>query len=120
MVCHLPDKTSVYCSSPTGYVTSCKSAAGHPSLDVLHHFPLNHSFIDISKEIATYYKLFGMQLLKDSDGKEVHTIEMKHQDPINITVEILEQWLRGGRMPTTWQTFVQCLQKMSFYHFITY
>ena len=59
-----------------------------------------------------------MQLLKDSDGKKVHTIEMKHQDPINITVEILEQWLRGGRMPTTWQTFVQCLQKMSFYHIL--
>jgi len=69
------------------------------------------SFIDIAGKIATDYKLFGTQLLKDSDGSKVRIIEMKHQDPVDITVEILERWLQGrGRMPITWQTFVQCLR----------
>ena len=97
--------------SPTGYVHSCKSADGHPTLDVLRHFPMKKRFIDIAEKIATDYKRFGTQLFKDSDGSKVRIIEMKHQDPVDITVEILEQWLQGrGRMPITWQTFVQCLR----------
>ena len=72
---------------------------------------MKESFIDIAKEIATDYKLFGTQLLKDSDGKKVHIIEMKHWDPVDITVEILEQWLQGGgRTPITWQTLIKCLR----------
>ena len=101
----------VHSLSPTGCVSSCKSADGHPSLYVLRHFPVKDSFIDIAEKIATDYKLFGTQLLKDSEGSKVRIIEMKHQDPVDITVEILEQWLQGrGRMPITWQTFVQCLR----------
>ena len=97
--------------SPTGCVSSCKSADGHPSLYVLRRFPAKDSFIDIAERIATDYKRFGTHLLKDSDGSKVRIIEMKHQDPVDITVEILEQWLQGrGRMPITWQTLVQCLR----------
>ena len=72
---------------------------------------MKDSFIDSAKKIATDYKLFGTQLLKDSDGSKVRIIEMKHQDPVDITVEILEQWLQGrGRMPITWQTLIKCLR----------
>ena len=106
----MPDKT-IHSSSPSGYVFSCKSADDHPALDVLRHFPVKDSFIDIAEKIATDYKLFGTQLLKDSDGSKVRIIEMKHQDPVDITVEILEQWLQGrGRMPITWQTLFKCLR----------
>ena len=102
---------SVYVSSPTEYVSSCKSADSHPTLDVLRLFPVKGSFIDIAKKIATDYKLFGTQLLKDSDGSKVRIIEMKHGDPVDITAEILEQWLQGkGRMPITWQTLIECLR----------
>ena len=105
---------SVHSSSPS--VFSCKSADDHPALDVLRHFPLKNSFIDIAKKIATDYKLFGTQLLKDSDGGEVHIIELKHGDPVDITVEILKQWLKGkGRMPITWQTLVKCLRDTDLY-----
>ena len=52
---------------------------------------MKDSFIDIAKKIATDYKLIGTQLLKDSDGSKVRIIEMKHGDPVDITVEILEQ-----------------------------
>ena len=86
-------------------------ADDHPTLDALRHFPVKDRFIDIAKKIATDYKLFGTQLLKDSDGNEVRIIEMKHGDPVDITVEILKQWLQGkGRKPVTWQTLVKCLQ----------
>ena len=108
MVCHLPHKTAVHGSSPCGYVFS---AGDHPHLNILCHFPVKDSFIDIAKEIATDYKLFGTQLLKDSNGSKVRIIEMKHKDPVNIAVEILEQWLQGrGRMPVTWETLVKCLR----------
>ena len=63
---------------------------------------MKDSFIDIAKKIATDYKLIGTQLLKDSDGSKVRIIEMKHGDPVDITIGILEQWLQGrGRMPVT-------------------
>ena len=102
---------SVHGLSPTGYLSFCKSADDHPTLDVLRHFPMKESFVDIPEKIATDYKRFGTQLLKDSDGSKVRIIEMKHQDPVDITVEILQQWLQGrGRMPIMWQTFVQCLR----------
>ena len=102
---------SVHVSFPTGYVSSCKSAESHPTLHVLRHFPVKGSFIDIAKKIATDYKLFGTQLLKDNDGSKVRIIEMKHGDPVDITVEILEQWLQErGRMPITWQTLIECLR----------
>ena len=66
---------------------------------------MKDSFIDIAEEIAPEYKLFGTHLLKDRVGSKVRIIEMKHGDPVDITVEILEQWLQGrGRMPITWQT----------------
>ena len=72
---------------------------------------MKDSFTDIAKKIAIDYKLFGTQLLKDSDGSKVRIIEMKHRDPVDIAVEILEQWLQGrGRMPITWQTLVKCLR----------
>ena len=86
-------------------------AGDRPTLDALRHFPVKDRFIDIAKKIATEYKLFGTQLLKDSDGNEVCIIEMKHGDPVDITVEILKQWLQGkGKMPITWQTLVKCLR----------
>ena len=35
-----------------------------------------------------------------------------HDDPLRITVEILQQWLQGkGRKPVVWQTLVRCVQE---------
>ena len=35
----------------------------------------------------------------------------EHDDPLRITIEILQQWLQGkGRKPVAWQTLVRCLQ----------
>ena len=46
----------------------------------------------------------------------MHIIELKHGDPVDITVEILKQWLKGkGRMPNTWQTLVKCLRDTDLY-----
>ena len=83
-----------------------------PSLDALRHFPTMNGPIDIAEKIGTDYEQFGTLLLKDEDGSKVNNIEVsKRGHPVDITVEILEQWRLGrGRSPVTWPTLVECLR----------
>ena len=85
-----------------------------PSLDALRNFPTMNGPIDIAEKIGADYKHFGTLLLNDDDGSKVNVIEVsKRGHPVDITVEILEQWLHGrGRLPVTWQTLVKCLRDM--------
>ena len=71
--------------------------------------------MDLTIEIGPEYKRFGTLLLKDKKGNKVKNIEVSERgDPVDITVEILRQWLIGkGRKPVTWQTLVTCLQATS-------
>ena len=64
-------------------------------------------------EIQNDYYQFGAQLLEDSNGVRIKGIEMhKRGIPVDITLEILMQWLQGkGRTPVTWRTFVDCLRE---------
>ena len=73
---------------------------------------MKKQFKDIVLEIQNDYEKFGIQLLQDDKGNIVAGIEkMKHGDPGDITVQILQQWLQGkGRKPVTWQTLVECLE----------
>ena len=107
----MPDK-NVHLHHPLLDLSLCKSVDNTPKLPILRHFPVRKgSFIDIAKEIATDYKHFGTLLLNDDCGSKVSIIEMEHGNSVDITVEILEQWLQGkGRMPDTWRTLVSCLQ----------
>ena len=91
---------------------SCKSADGHPTLHGLRHFPVTNGYIDIAVEIGTNYEKFGTLLLEDRKGNIVDSIaKSKHYIPVDITVEILKQWLQGkGREPVAWQTLVKCLR----------
>ena len=91
---------------------SCKSADDPPTLQTLRRFPVNREHIDIAAEIGPDYEKFGTLLLEDKKGNKVKNIKVsEHGDPINITVEILKQWLQGkGRKPVTWQTLVKCLR----------
>ena len=63
-------------------------------------------------EIQNDYESLGIQLLNDSYGLRVKSIETAQRgDPFRITVVILRQWLQGkGRLPVTWQTLVECLR----------
>ena len=63
-------------------------------------------------EVGPDYEKFGTLLLEDNKGNKVDSIaKSKHYIPVNITVEILKQWLQGkGRKPVTWQTLVKCLR----------
>ena len=69
-------------------------------------------FIDIAMEIGPDYEKFGTLLLEDMNGNKVKIIRMsKRDDPVDITDEILQQWLQGkGRMPVTWRTLMKCLR----------
>ena len=73
---------------------------------------MKEEFKDIVAEIQNDYEILGIQLLEDSNGLRVKSIETAQRgDPLRITVVILQQWLQGqGRLPVTWQTFVECLQ----------
>ena len=70
-------------------------------------------FKDILTEIQNEHKRFGTLLLKDDSGNIIKGIEKAstNGNPVDITVEILRQWLQGtGRLPVTWQTLVECLR----------
>lgn len=90
----------------------CFDTDVRPRLDDLRNFPVNGGFKDITVEIGSEYESFGTLLLKDEGGSKVKNIEKeKRGHPVDITVEILRQWLQGkGREPVTWQTLVECLQ----------
>ena len=68
--------------------------------------------MDLAIEIGPEYEKFGTLLLEDKMGNKVNSIvKSKHYIPVDITVEILKQWLQGkGRKPVTWQTLVKCLR----------
>ena len=94
------------------WIYSCKSTDDPPTLETLRYYPVTNGHIDIAAEIGTKYDKFGTLLLKDKIGNIVDSIaKSKRGDPVDITVEILRQWLRGkGRKPVTWQTLVKCLR----------
>lgn len=96
----------------TWCATSCKSADDTPTLDALRHFRLKDGHIDTAAEIGSDYEKFGTLLLEDKKGNKVDSIaKFKHYSPVDITVEILKQWLQGkGRKPVVWETFVKCLR----------
>ena len=68
---------------------------------------------DIVAEIQNDYIRLGGCLLKDGSGNKVRGIEKAERGvPVEITEEILRQWLQGkGKKPVTWQTLVDCLQE---------
>ena len=94
------------------WISFCKSTDDPPILDTLRHYPVTNGHIDIAAEIGTDYEKFGTLLLQDKNGNIVDSIaKSKHYITVDITVEILRQWLQGkGRKPVTWQTLVKCLQ----------
>lgn len=114
LVSYLSDKNILYAASTSiGYAFSCKSADDPPALDALRNFPVKNRHSDIAAEIGPDYEKFGTLLLEDKTGYKIKIIRMQeHNDPLRITIEILQQWLQGkGRKPVVWQTLVKCLQE---------
>ena len=70
--------------------------------------------VNISEQIGTRYKPFGILLLQDRTGAVVDSIAHKnHYVPLSINLDILQQWSRGdkGMKPVSWRTLVDCLKK---------
>jgi len=93
------------------WISFCKSTDDPPILDTLRHYPVTNGHIDIAAEIGTDYEKFVTLLLQDKNGNIIDSIaKSKHYITVDITVEILRQWLQEkGRKPVTWQTLVKCL-----------
>ena len=116
--CEFPVLWSMHCYIHVEtIVSSCTSADAPPTLVLLRHFLVKNGHIDIAQEIGTNYEKFGILLLEDKKGSIVDSIaKSKQHVPIDITVEILRQWLQGkGKKPVTWQTLVTCLRDTGLY-----
>ena len=70
--------------------------------------------INISQEIGTKYKKFGILLLNNPNGTEVSKIEDKHRgDAERINTEILQEWATGrGKKPVSWETLITELRNI--------
>ena len=77
-------------------------------------FPGRSGEIDISEQIGTNYKRFGILLLADLNGVQVNAIERKrHEVAKEINLEILQKWTEGnGKKPVAWETLVNVLCKI--------
>ena len=64
-------------------------------------FPGRSGEIDISEQIGTNYKRFGILLLADPNGVQVNAIERKrHEVAKEINLEILQKWTEGNGKKT--------------------
>ena len=111
-------QTEIFCSLSTQLIlTQLKCCTDEPNLPDLRQFPVRNGVKDIVAEIQNDYSHFGTILLEDKNGNIVKGIEKaKREDPVDVTVEIVRQWLQGkGRKPVTWQTFAECLKEANLY-----
>lgn len=67
--------------------------------------------INIPQEVGTKYREFGILLLKDSSGSRVECIIHKcRENPKDITMTILQEWVQGRGEPATWKKLVEILE----------
>ena len=61
--------------------------------------------------MGTHYQQFGILLLNDPMGSRVRNIIHKcREQPEDINLEILRQWLEGKGGPVNWETLVETLE----------
>ena len=87
-----------------------------PTMPELVSFTLhNGKSIDISAEIGSKYKEFGLILLEDKSGKRVENIAyVKFEEAKETNQRILQTWREGaGRTPVTWETLIEVLNELN-------
>ena len=72
----------------------------------------NGTSVNIAVEVSTGYSKFAAQLLNDDTGARLRNIERsKRENPEEINIEILREWLKGGeRRPVTWSALARVLE----------
>ena len=83
-----------------------------PTLYELTSFTLcDGTALNVAERVGTYYNGFGTLLLKDATGARISAMELMHMKrDININREILQEWMRGGGRPVTWNDLVEVLR----------
>ena len=71
--------------------------------------------MNIAEEVSISYAEFAAQLLKDDNGARIRNIERsKRENPEEINIEILREWLKGGeRRPVTWSALARVLEDIN-------
>lgn len=52
---------------------------------------------------------FGVALLNDKDYVQLLHAEC-HDEPVSVTIKILQEWLKGNGRAVTWQILVEALR----------
>ncbi len=67
--------------------------------------------INVAEHIGTDSITFGVILLKDATGAGISAMVQTHRGrPRDINLEILQEWIRGGGRPVTWNDLVDVLR----------
>ena len=72
----------------------------------------NGTSVNIAVEVSTGYSKFAAQLLNDDTGARLRNIaHSKRDNPEQINIEILAEWLKGGeRRPVSWSALARVLE----------
>ena len=86
-----------------------------PTLYELINFTLRDgTALNVAEHVGTKYNDFGILLLNDATGARISALELMHMKrAIDINRTILQEWMRGGGRPVTWNDLVAVLRAIS-------
>ena len=72
---------------------------------------LCHNFWQWTLRVRDQFETFGVFLLNDKDGDRMAIIkEESRGTPINITMEVLREWLAGKGVEVSWESLISTLR----------
>ena len=72
--------------------------------------------LKVHQEVGKKWKQFGTILLNDEKGSRLDSFCQAHNDPEDITLRILQEWLQGKGLPMNWETLISTLKNVELYH----
>ena len=67
--------------------------------------------MDLPLRVRDQFETFGVFLLNDKDGDRMAIIKEESRGrPINITMEVLREWLAGKGVEVSWESLISTLR----------
>ena len=67
--------------------------------------------MDLPLRVTDQFETFGVFLLNDKDGDRMAIIKEESRGrPINITMEVLREWLAGKGVEVSWESLISTLR----------
>ena len=73
------------------------------------------SKLNLTQQIGTSYRSFGILLLNDKTGARINAIRTEHGGNVQeINLEVFSLWINGeGRQPVSWDTLITVLEDIN-------